>query len=166
MSVLRTLSLAMGGVAGLLVAVAAAVWLVRLILVARGSASALAATGAWWVPYAIAGIAVPFALTAGITGWLHAQAAREAAALRREGVAVQATVVSIDRSSYVKDSYGRRRWVITAEWRDPASGTTHRFRSDGVTDDPRPRLDVSRPVTVLVHPRDPGRYLVDPDAPR
>jgi len=83
---------------------------------------------------------------------------RIAADLRASGVAVQADVVEVARDSSIKVN-GRSPWRIHAQWRDPASGKIHLFRSDMLWFDPSEY--VGEQVSVLIRPGMPKRYWMD-----
>lgn len=83
---------------------------------------------------------------------------RIAAELRATGVAVQADVVEVARESSIKVN-GRSPWRIHAQWRDPASGKIHLFRSDPLWFDPSGY--VGERVSVLIRPGRPKRYWLD-----
>lgn len=83
---------------------------------------------------------------------------RIAADLRATGVAVQADVVEVARDSSIKVN-GRSPWRIHAQWRDPASGKIHLFRSDRLWFDPSEY--VGERIGVLIRPGRPERYWVD-----
>lgn len=83
---------------------------------------------------------------------------RIAADLRATGVAIQADVVEVARDSSIKVN-GRSPWRIHAQWRDPASGKIHLFRSDMLWFDPSDY--VGEHISVLIRPGKPKRYWMD-----
>jgi hypothetical protein len=83
---------------------------------------------------------------------------RIAAELRATGVAVQADVVEVALDSSFKIN-GRSPWRIHAQWRDPATGKIHLFRSDMLWFDPSDYL--AGQISVLIRPGQPKRYWID-----
>lgn len=83
---------------------------------------------------------------------------RIAAELQATGVAIQADVVEVARDTSFKLN-GRSPWRIHAQWRDPASGKIHLFRSDMLWFDPSEYL--GEQISVLIRPGQPKRYWMD-----
>jgi len=51
-------------------------------------------------------------------------------------------------------------YYIEAEWTDPRTGNTYRFRSDRLASSPK-EYPPGAPVQVLVDPKDPARYVLE-----
>ncbi|HKB47415.1 MAG TPA: DUF3592 domain-containing protein [Ktedonobacterales bacterium] len=96
--------------------------------------------------------------------------------LRRSGTRVAATVTNILHER-VQASAGtapnpttgapgfaptyRDDWFVEAEWRDPATGATHHFKSERLSRADAERYAAGSPITVLIDPNDPGSYYVE-----
>jgi hypothetical protein len=52
-------------------------------------------------------------------------------------------------------------WHVEAEWTDPQTGTTHRFRSEALTRTVAERYPAGSPITVLINLNDPSQYFVE-----
>ncbi len=55
----------------------------------------------------------------------------------------------------------RDDWFVEAEWRDPATGATHSFKSERLSRADAERYAARSPITVLIDPIDPGSYYVE-----
>jgi len=66
-------------------------------------------------------------------------------------------VVSVERT---EGSFGRRGWMIVAQWREPGSGQVHVFESEEIRYDPS-EYALGRKLPVRVDPDDPETYEVD-----
>ncbi len=102
--------------------------------------------------------------------------ARQVDELRRSGTRVAATVTNIQHRR-VQTNAGmppnpatggaipaptyRDDWFIEAEWTDPRTGVTHRFKSDRLSEFDARRYAAGEPITVLVDPNDPATYYVE-----
>lgn len=85
--------------------------------------------------------------------------ARKVAWLRKNGRKVAAEPVEVVLDPSISINH-RHPYRILCQWRDPASGETHVFRSDALWADPGPMLG-HQPLTVWVAPNDPRRYHVE-----
>ena len=96
--------------------------------------------------------------------------------LRRSGTRVAATVTNIlhervqasagtvpnptTRAPGIAPTY-RDDWFVEAEWRDPATGATHSFKSERLSRADAERYAAGSPITVLIEPNDPASYYVE-----
>jgi hypothetical protein len=96
--------------------------------------------------------------------------------LRRSGTRVAATVTNILHERVqanagtapnpttgapgIAPTY-RDDWFVEAEWRDPATGATHSFKSERLSRADAERYAAGSPITVLIEPNDPASYYVE-----
>lgn len=79
--------------------------------------------------------------------------------LQLNGRAVQAdfTGVHLNPDITVND---KNPWLVTARWKDPASGQTHEFKSANLWKDPNKHA-FSKSIAVVIDPVNPARYWMD-----
>ncbi len=96
--------------------------------------------------------------------------------LRRSGRRVAATVTNIlhervqaNAGTALNPTTGapgiaptyRDDWFVEAEWRDPATGATHSFKSERLSRADAERYAAGSPIAVLIEPNDPASYYVE-----
>ena len=79
--------------------------------------------------------------------------------LQRNGQRLTAEVSSVRLNTSVRNR-GKSPYVIMAQWHDPTNGMVRTFRSNNLWRDPAP-FSPGDKVSVLVDPRNYGRYYVD-----
>lgn len=72
------------------------------------------------------------------------------------GRTISARVVDIERHQAAADT--EPYWILVAEWRDPETGKTRRFKSNVIESDPGPMQD--RAVDVVIRNGNPEQYVV------
>jgi hypothetical protein len=113
----------------------------------------------------VGGIGIVFAPLGSVLFVKGRRDARRRTWLRQEGREVWAEIadVGVDFTSRIN---GRHPYVVHATWYDPRTGRTHVASSDGLREDPGPRLLGRTHVRVLHDPADPDRNVMDLSALR
>ena len=104
--------------------------------------------GLWGGATIIGSIGAVFALVGGGILYWRRRAARLAQYLRRHGTPVQTEFQNVELNTALRVN-GRHPWRIVTQWKNPASGELHLFRSDNLWFDPTRHISAQQ-ITVDV----------------
>jgi hypothetical protein len=92
----------------------------------------------------------------------HRSAAERYSYLKKSGQRITATIVGIQQDNHIRLNY-RSPYIIVGQWTDPATHTTHTFRSRGFWDkyDPAFQLRNYNTIDVYVERGNYDHYYVD-----
>ncbi len=76
--------------------------------------------------------------------------------LAKNGVVIQAKVLSVDESSYNPSTNASLSWLIQAQWLNPQDNKVYNFESEDIMYNPKDFLGDTIDVTIL--PQDPSVY--------
>lgn len=114
----------------------------------------------WFGPAVFSGIGIIFLIIGMVGIVIGASQGRRIKQLKESGISLYATVEEI----YMNMNYrvnGRHPYVIICTYTDDYTGTTYRFKSGNIWEDPGYVYPVGSSVKVLVKPEDYGTYCVD-----
>ncbi len=115
--------------------------------------------GVWFGTVIVGGLGLVFFLIGGGIILAGVRKSRMKADLLQHGRRIESDALSVETNTSVAVN-GKNPFRIVAQWRDPASGATHAFRSDNVWTDPTDAIK-GKSARIFVDRNDLSRYYVD-----
>lgn len=113
----------------------------------------------WFGPMLLGGLGSAFFVIGTVVVLASRRKAGADSRLKLHGRAIQTDFQSVERDTGYSEN-GRHPCVVVTQWKNPATGEVHVFRSDHLWYDPTDHIKTDR-ITVYIERDNPGKYFMD-----